>query len=129
MQSILDQVSFDLVEEKIRCIFFDGELEEWDIASVYYGLMNEVAQRRKLDLVRRLDSVIDDVNQSAAEMDKERKREEELREQQRRKEEEERQVAAKQDNKEETAVPIESPARKNRPGHKKQRSLLMNLVS
>ncbi|KAE9410514.1 hypothetical protein BT96DRAFT_984042 [Gymnopus androsaceus JB14] len=109
VQSILDQVSFDLVEQKIKCVFFDGELEEWDIASVYNG---------------RLDSVIVDVNESAAEMDKERKREEELRELQRLKEEEERLEAAKQ---EETAS--RTSARKNKPGHKKQRSLLMNLVS
>ncbi|KAF9075817.1 hypothetical protein BDP27DRAFT_1414984 [Rhodocollybia butyracea] len=117
VQSILDQVTFDLVEQKIKCVFSDGELEQWDIASGYQGLVDDAVRQRKIDLVRKLDSVIDDVNQSALEMDKERKREEAQRQQQKAKE------AAKPE--EITTVPTDQ----KRPRHKKQRSLLMNLVS
>ncbi|KAJ3736370.1 hypothetical protein DFJ43DRAFT_611941 [Lentinula guzmanii] len=126
VQSILEEVTFDLIGQKIKCVFLDGETEEWDIASSFQGLSGEAAHRRNVDLVRRLDSVIDDVNESAAEMVRDRKREEQQKEQRRIKEEEERMEAAKQD---ETTNPSSSFGRKNRPGHKKQRSLLMNLVS
>ncbi|KAJ4481534.1 hypothetical protein C8J55DRAFT_56078 [Lentinula edodes] len=124
VQGILEQVTFDLVEQKIKCVFFDGETEEWHIGSCYQGLLGEAAHRRKVDLVRRLDSVIDDVNESAAEVERERRREEERKEQKRMREEDERLDAAKQD---EIAASIHG--RRSRPGHKKQRSLLMNLVS
>ncbi|KAJ4478076.1 hypothetical protein J3R30DRAFT_3702772 [Lentinula aciculospora] len=126
VQTILEQVVFDLLEQKIKCVFFDGDTEEWDIGSCYQGLLAEEAYHRKVDLVRRLDSVIDDVNESAAEMDRERKREEQQKEQQKMKEEGERLEAAKQT---ENATFGNSLGRKSRPGHKKQRSLLMNLVS
>lgn len=121
VQGILDQVTFDLVEQKIKCVFFDGELEQWDIDSGYRGLSDEATHQRKVDLVRKLDSVIDDVNESALEMDRERKREEEKRKQEKTKEEEET-------AKPEEIAPVPSNSEK-RPRHKKQRSLLMNLVS
>ncbi|KAJ3857393.1 hypothetical protein EV368DRAFT_60874 [Lentinula lateritia] len=124
VQGILEQVTFDLVDQKIKCIFFDGETEEWHIDSCYHGLLGEAAHQRKVDLVRRLDSVIDDVNESAAEVERERRREEERKEQKRMREEDERLDAAKQDE-----ITASIHGRRNRPGHKKQRSLLMNLVS
>ncbi|KAJ3933704.1 MAG: hypothetical protein NXY57DRAFT_785226 [Lentinula lateritia] len=124
VQGILEQVTFDLVEQQIKCVFFDGETEEWHIGSCYQGLLGEAAHRRKVDLVRRLDSVIDDVNESAAESERERRREEERKEQKRMREEDERLDAAKQDE-----ITASIHGRRNRPGHKKQRSLLMNLVS
>ncbi|KAJ3815460.1 hypothetical protein F5876DRAFT_71966 [Lentinula aff. lateritia] len=124
VQGILEQVTFDLVDQKIKCVFFDGETEEWHIDSCYHGLLGEAAHQRKVDLVRRLDSVIDDVNESAAEVERERRREEERKEQKRMREEDERLDAAKQDE-----ITASIHGRRNRPGHKKQRSLLMNLVS
>ncbi|KAJ3817398.1 hypothetical protein F5878DRAFT_245406 [Lentinula raphanica] len=123
VQSILEEVTFDLNQQKIKCIFLDGEREEWDVSCCYQGLSDEPSHRRKADLYRRLDSVIDDVNESAAVMDRERKLEKQQREQRRLKEEEEEE-AAKQ-----AEALNNSSGRKNRPGHKKQRSLLMNLVS
>ncbi|KIK68164.1 hypothetical protein GYMLUDRAFT_814659 [Collybiopsis luxurians FD-317 M1] len=122
--SLCDEVVFNMIDKKIKCVLCDGEVEEWDIGSEYFGKFVEIAHQRTADLIRRLDGVIDDVNESAAEIERERKRAEERKEQQRIKEEQELEAAKPQ----ETSTMCTS-GRKKKLGHKKQRSLLMNLVS
>ncbi|KAF5389125.1 hypothetical protein D9757_004886 [Collybiopsis confluens] len=121
--SLCDEVVFNMVDNKIRCVLCDGEVEEWKIGSEHQAL---AAHQRTDDLARRLGSVINDVNESAAEMQREHIREEEARKDQQRLREEVEEAAKLL----EPGTRCSSFSRKQgRPGHKKQRSLLMNLVS
>lgn len=95
--SILDQVSFNTPSKSISARFVDGSLHEWPLQP---------------GCLKLLDSVLDDVNESASETERERER---LKIQQGRSKEE--------DN---LSSPPSSLKAK---GHRKQRSLLMSLVA
>ncbi|KAF5365306.1 hypothetical protein D9758_005453 [Tetrapyrgos nigripes] len=140
-QSILEEVTFDLVHSKIKCVFVDGEVEEWafgtcldrsrgpadsfHVPKEYDSDSDAVAA--KLDVTRRLESVLADVNESAAEMDREKKREEERLRLKKEEEEKQRTQQQKEENGVVSAVaPTDASGKKK---HKKNKSMLLNLVS
>ncbi|THU85668.1 hypothetical protein K435DRAFT_384683 [Dendrothele bispora CBS 962.96] len=141
-QSILEEVTFDLVQNRIKCVFIDGEMEEWAFGtgldqsrgqadSFHVPKEDESLRSDKLDVIRRLESVLADVNESAAEMDREKKREEE-REKERLKlqEEEERgRELERQQQEEASTTTVQRSDSVGKKKHKKSKSLLMNLVS
>ncbi|KAK7460793.1 hypothetical protein VKT23_008722 [Stygiomarasmius scandens] len=141
-QSILEEVTFDLVQNKVKCVFVDGEMEEWAFGtglgqsrgpadSFHVHTEDEGFQMDKLDVIRRLESVLADVNESAAEMDREKKREEEREKEMLRhqKQEEERELAQQRQEEEASTALAQTPGSTGKKKHKKSKSLLMNLVS
>ncbi|KZT26185.1 hypothetical protein NEOLEDRAFT_1177964 [Neolentinus lepideus HHB14362 ss-1] len=99
---VLQEVTFDLCAETITCVFVDGQREEWPIVG---GTANRC--------VKALESVLDDVNSSARENEKERVTSVEENHQPH-----SRQVSSSSVNS--NSAPVK---------HKKQRSLLMSLVA
>ncbi|TFK52943.1 hypothetical protein OE88DRAFT_1643673 [Heliocybe sulcata] len=98
---VLQEVTFDLCAETITCVFVDGQREEWPIVG---GTANRC--------VKALESVLNDVNSSAKENEKERSAGVE-----------ENQHHSRQSSTN-TIKPTDGPVK-----HKKQRSLLMSLVA
>ncbi|KAF9265683.1 hypothetical protein L218DRAFT_155254 [Marasmius fiardii PR-910] len=85
LQCILEEVRFDLVNRIVKCSFVDGESEEWPMEEElecgcpnveYKGSLGCGLCRRGPTLTERLESVLDDVNESAKETERERKEEE-----------------------------------------------------
>uniref|UniRef100_A0A0W0F0T7 Uncharacterized protein n=1 Tax=Moniliophthora roreri TaxID=221103 RepID=A0A0W0F0T7_MONRR len=145
IQCILEEVVFDLVKSRVRCLFVDGEVEEWPIddgngsqrgcdccCGKRPGLLGCGSCRRPASLTERLESVLDDVNESAKEVE----REKQLEQTERLREEEDEAEREHHRNKMEDQ-PVVSPKAwflNSSPGGvkgslKKHRSLLMNLVA
>ncbi|KAK0469313.1 uncharacterized protein EV420DRAFT_1258853 [Desarmillaria tabescens] len=97
--SILKEVTFDVPMLTISCRFADGSTEEWPL--------------RTAGCLQALDSVLDDVNQSAVVTEREKERE--------KVKEKEHKDGQQSLNSPPTTVKV--------PRHKKQRSLLMSLVA
>jgi hypothetical protein len=145
LQSILEEVVFDLVKGKVRCFFIDGDIEEWSIddesgsergcdcgGQKISGVLGCGTCRRFATLTERLESVLDDVNESA----KEAEREKQLDEAERQREEEDE---AERDHEQikteehsmlsDKTLSLNSPPGSVKGSLKKHRSLLMNLVA
>ncbi|KAJ8077303.1 hypothetical protein AAF712_004184 [Marasmius tenuissimus] len=140
IQCIVEEVTFDLVERTVRCLFVDGEVEQWEMneeaerecgcpQTGYKGNFGCGVCRRRPTLTERLESVLDDVSGSAKETERERKAAQEIN---RAAEKGERVNGSNGDH---DGSPDAKPLTLNSPpgtlkgNHKKQRSLLMNLVA
>ncbi|KAL0573524.1 hypothetical protein V5O48_008429 [Marasmius crinis-equi] len=144
MQCMLEEVTFDLVEGKVKCYFIDGEVEQWDIReetegeckcqqTEYKGSFGCGICRRRTTLTERLESVLDDVGESAKAMDRERKAAEEKARLREKGLEGKERVSGRDDDHEShpdsKSLSLNSPPGSIKGTQKKQRSMLMNLVA
>lgn len=116
MVECLAEVIFDLGSESVRCIWVDGSMDEWPL-SAGAGIDGDQFE----DCLRMLRSVLEDVDLSAEESERERLREEW---------DERYQAMAQAHAQAQAQAAVAIPAAPHKPTkHKKQRSLLMTFVA